>query len=69
LHAEGTAKRVMAEHEEYERRMTDVCARIAEATGRPAGEVRADFQAGRYLTATQAIDYGLATALVTPPAR
>lgn len=69
LHAEGTAEQVMAEHEEYERRMTDVCARIAEVTGRPAGEIRADFQAGRYLTAAEAIDYGLVTALVTPPAR
>ncbi|MQA95815.1 MAG: ATP-dependent Clp protease proteolytic subunit [Streptosporangiales bacterium] len=69
LHAEGTAEQVMAEHEEYERRMGDVCARIAEATGRPAGEIRADFHTGRYLTATQAIDYGLVTALVTPPAR
>lgn len=69
LHAEGTAEQVMAEHEEYERRMTDVCARIAEVTGRPAGEIRSDFQTGRYLTAEQAIDYGLVTALVTPPAR
>ncbi|MGH3658873.1 MAG: ATP-dependent Clp protease proteolytic subunit [Micromonosporaceae bacterium] len=42
---------------------------MAEVTGRPAGEVRSDFQAGRYLTAEQAIDYGLVTALVTPPAR
>lgn len=41
--------------------------RLAAATGRPLEEVKADFAAGRYLSASEAISYGLLDEIVRRP--
>ncbi len=40
------------------------CERVAAATGRPVSEVADDFEHGRFLTADQALDYGVLDEIV-----
>jgi ATP-dependent Clp protease protease subunit len=55
----GTATAVSA-HEQQARRMVDsLFYRLAEATGRDAGDIREDARHGRVLTVAEAIGYGL----------
>jgi ATP-dependent Clp protease protease subunit len=55
----GTATAVSA-HEQQARRMVDTLYyRLAEATGRDAGEISEDARRGRVLTVAEAIGYGL----------
>jgi ATP-dependent Clp protease protease subunit len=42
------------------------CTRLSEATGRPLPQVLADADAAGYLSAQEAVDYGLADAVVSP---
>jgi ATP-dependent protease ClpP protease subunit len=50
----------MTEHQRHAERMLDsLYYRIADATGREADEVRADFRASRVLSVAEAIGYGL----------
>ena len=61
---EGSATS-LSSHEEQVRVMLDqLYLRLAEATGREVDEIRADARRGRYLTADQAIGYGLIHGLV-----
>ena len=56
---EGSAT-ALASHEEQVRVMLDqLYLRLAEVTGREVDEIRADARRGRYLTADEAVSYGL----------
>ena len=56
---EGSAT-ALASHEEQVRAMLDqLYLRLAEVTGREVDEIRADARRGRYLTADEAVSYGL----------
>jgi ATP-dependent Clp protease, protease subunit len=64
---EGSATS-LSSHEEQVRVMLDqLYLRLAEATGREVDEIRADARRGRYLTADQAIGYGLIHGPVAGP--
>jgi len=45
------------------------CSRLATAVGQAAERVEADLEAGRFLGAQEAVDYGLIDEVVTPDAR
>jgi ATP-dependent Clp protease protease subunit len=45
------------------------CSRLAEVTGQPLDRVRSDAAAGRFLTAEEAVGYGLADEVAGPDAR
>jgi ATP-dependent Clp protease protease subunit len=67
--AEGRATdiaRDVAHHAELSEVM---CRRLAAATGRTADEVAADLRSNRYLSATEAQDYGLVDEVVRPRPR
>ncbi len=56
----GTATEVDTYAQEYLRRRDDLVNLLAEATGRQAESVAADLRAGRFLSAEEAVGYGLA---------
>lgn len=56
---DGTASQVAAHEAQHRRLVDDLFARIAEVTGRTVEQVRADARAGRYLSADEALGYGL----------
>ncbi|GAA3456436.1 hypothetical protein GCM10018962_82700 [Dactylosporangium matsuzakiense] len=60
----GTADQVVAEAGRYLRELEDLILRIAAATGQPRSRVEDDLQAGRVLTAPEAVDYGLVASIV-----
>jgi ATP-dependent Clp protease protease subunit len=60
--ADGTAEQVAAQADRHESRLAAVYQRLADATGRIPEEIRADARAGRYLTAVEAVEYGLVEA-------
>ncbi|WP_433218473.1 ATP-dependent Clp protease proteolytic subunit [Dactylosporangium sp. CS-047395] len=60
----GTADQVVAEAGRYLRDLEDLILRIAGATGQPRSRVEDDLQAGKVLSAPEAIDYGLVSAIV-----
>lgn len=55
----GTVTAVTAREQQARRMVDSLFYRIAEATGRPAEDVREDARRGRTLTAAEAIGYGL----------
>ncbi len=55
----GTAGEVAAHEANHRGLVDDLYARIAQVTGRSAEQVRADARQGRYLNATEAVEYGL----------
>jgi ATP-dependent Clp protease protease subunit len=55
----GTATLVTERQRQADRMLDSLYYRIADATGRDAGEVREDFRRSRALTAAEAIGYGL----------
>lgn len=59
--ADGTAEQVAAHAERHESLLTAIYQRLADVTGHSVEEIRADARAGRYLTATEAVAYGLVT--------
>jgi ATP-dependent Clp protease protease subunit len=61
----GTADQVVAEAGRYLRDLEDLILRIAAATGQPRSRVEDDLQAGRFLSADDALAYGLITAIVS----
>ncbi|GAB2650856.1 ATP-dependent Clp protease proteolytic subunit [Kribbella swartbergensis] len=61
---DGTAAELATLAEQHERQVARLHDLIAGATGRTAGEVAADLDAGRVLTAPEAADYGLITQLL-----
>ncbi len=56
---EGAVAAVAAHEEQVRAMLADLYARMAEATGRPAGDLQQDARQGRLLSAEQAITYGL----------
>ena len=50
-------------------RLERFCQRLSEATAKPLGEVAADFRRGMFLTAEEAVTYGLADEVLSPTAR
>jgi len=44
------------------------CQRVADAAGRPVAEVTADMEAGRFLSAPEALAYGLIDEVCRPDA-
>jgi ATP-dependent Clp protease, protease subunit len=55
----GTADEVAAAAGQYLRELEELALRLAAATGQPRSRVEDDMSAGRILTATQAMEYGL----------
>jgi ATP-dependent Clp protease, protease subunit len=61
LHFGGTFTVVAAKEQQARRMVDSLFYRIAEATGRPADEIREDARRSRTLTTAEAIGYGLIT--------
>jgi ATP-dependent protease ClpP protease subunit len=61
----GTAAAMTERQQQAERMLDSLYYRIAEATGRDADDVRADFRRSRTLTVAEAIGYGFFHARVT----
>jgi ATP-dependent Clp protease protease subunit len=59
LQLSGTATAISACEQQVLRMLDTLYYRLAEATGRPADEIREDARRGRMLTAAEAIGYGL----------
>jgi len=57
----GTVTAVTAREQQARRMVDSLFYRIADATGRPAEEIREDARRGRTLTTAEAIGYGLIT--------
>jgi ATP-dependent Clp protease, protease subunit len=55
----GTPDAIAARNREQQDLLWRLYARLARRTGRPAEEIAEDIRAGRYLDATQALEYGL----------
>ena len=49
--------------------MERFCARLADAVGHPAEQIADDLESGRFLDASQAVDYGLIDEICGPAAR
>jgi ATP-dependent Clp protease protease subunit len=64
----GTATAVAAREQQVRRMVDSLFYRIADATGRPADEIREDARRSRTLTTAEAIGYGLITERVSKPA-
>ncbi len=60
----GTAERVSGEFASQQRLLDAFHTRLAATTGRDPDEIAADLRRGRFLTADQAVDYGLVTAIL-----
>ena len=61
---DGTADHLAALADQHERQLSRLRDLIAQATGRSDDEVAADLDAGRVLTADEALEYGLVTRLL-----
>jgi ATP-dependent Clp protease protease subunit len=59
----GTADQVVAEAGRYLRDLEDLVLRIVAATGQPRSRVEDDLSANKVLTATEALEYGLISAV------
>lgn len=55
----GTATEIAAEAERAEQALTALYQRLAEVTGKSMAAIREDARAGRFMTAQQAVGYGL----------
>ncbi len=61
----GDAEHLATEAEQHRRQLGSIVERIAATTGRTPEVVAADMRAGRFLTADQALGYGLVQAIVS----
>lgn len=61
----GDAEHLATEAEQHRRQLASIVGRIAATTGRTADSVAADMRTGRFLTADQALGYGLVQAIVS----
>jgi ATP-dependent Clp protease, protease subunit len=64
----GTATAVAAREQQIRRMVDSLFYRIADATARPAEDIREDARRSRTLTTAEAIGYGLITERVSKPA-
>ncbi|MEU8241892.1 ATP-dependent Clp protease proteolytic subunit [Actinoplanes missouriensis] len=65
----GTADEVAAAAGQHLRELEEVVVRLAEVTGQPRSRVEDDLSTGRTLSATEALEYGLITEVITPKPR
>lgn len=65
----ATAARLGAEADRRNALLDILYGRIAARAGKTAGEIRRDAQQKRYLTAVEALEYGLADEIAVPPPR
>jgi ATP-dependent Clp protease, protease subunit len=65
---DGSVTALAAQEEQARTMLDELFGRIAEVTGREAGEVRADAQRGRSFSVAEAIGYGLVEGRATPRA-
>jgi ATP-dependent Clp protease protease subunit len=63
----GSARDIESWAADHQRRLATYVQRLAAATERPAEHVEADLALGRWLTASEAVDYGLVDALWSAP--
>ena len=63
--ATGRADELAAAADQHARQVSDLCGRIATATGRDPQEVASDLRAGRVLDASQAVEYGLVDEVIS----
>ena len=61
----GDAEHLAAAAEQHRRQLDSIVERIASATGRAAAAVGADLRSGRFLTAEQAVGYGLVQTILS----
>ncbi len=66
---EGDARYLQEQAAEHLRRWGSLCARLAEATGRSVEYVVEDTARGRFLSAEEAVEYGLLDTVTTSDAR
>ena len=69
LNLVGTATEVSAQQEQVAAMLDTLYIRLAEVTGREVDEIRGDARRGRFLTADEAVSYGLIEAVATAEAR
>jgi ATP-dependent Clp protease protease subunit len=69
VEAEGNARQLTQMAAVHTERWDTFCRRMAEACRRDPAEVRADCSAGRFLTAEEAVAYGLADEIASPQAQ
>ncbi len=66
---EGSARDLLTLAEAHARHWATFCQRLARATGQDLDRVEEDAARGRFLTAEEAVAYGLADEVATPDAR
>jgi ATP-dependent Clp protease protease subunit len=66
LRAEGTASEIGAREEHNRSLLAALYGRLADVTGRDTEDLADDARRGRFLTAADAVDYGLASEIVRP---
>ncbi len=69
LEVSGTALQLEHAVADHVGRWNSLLARLAEATGQPVDRIRQDAARGRFLTAVEAVDYGLVDEIATPDGR
>ena len=55
----GTPEEIAAQNRQQQELLWKLYGRLAQRTGRPAEEIAEDMRRGRYLDASEAVDYGL----------
>jgi ATP-dependent Clp protease, protease subunit len=63
---EGNARHLQQEAEAHAAQWSTFCRRLAEATGQPLDRIEEDAARGRFLTASEAVEYGLVDDVATP---
>ena len=67
--AEGTALQLELQARAHLDQWSAFCSRLAAASGQPVDRVRTDAAAGRFLSASEALEYGIADEIAAPDAR
>ncbi len=66
---EGSTRHLQQQAEAHAAQWATFCDRLAEATGRPVGVIREDTARGRFLTASEAVAYGVVDVVAPPKSR
>jgi ATP-dependent Clp protease, protease subunit len=69
IEVEGNAQQLRQLATLHLERWTVFCTRLAQITGQPLDRLRQEASAGRYLSAEEAVNYGLVDEVATPDAR
>ena len=68
VHFDGDARAVGRQAEEHLSRWAAFCRRLSDATGKPLQQVSDDTARGRFLSAAEAVDYGILDSVAGPDA-